>query len=104
MPVTASRFGHLSGRLHGEGIKAGLAAVLLLLAGCSYDPGMRGDHDDRQYGRDLAACRQAAMGPVRKQNAATPQSWIVSPITGPAMMRAAIGKCLATKGYASPEK
>jgi hypothetical protein len=37
---------------------------------------------------------------VRRKNAATPGTWIISPFTGPPEVRAAIRKCMESKGYA----
>jgi hypothetical protein len=37
---------------------------------------------------------------VYLQNAGDPGTWIISPITGPPMVRAAIRNCMQGKGYA----
>jgi hypothetical protein len=74
--------------------------MLLSLAACgNYDPPFRGDHASEQYKSDLAACRASAREAVRLKNAATPQSWIVSPFTGPPETRAKIRACMQAKGY-----
>lgn len=77
--------------------------VLVLLAGlsgcASYDPPVQGDHASAKYKTDLEACRTTSREAVRRKNAATPQSWIISPITGPPEVRAAIRTCMRGKGY-----
>jgi hypothetical protein len=74
--------------------------VLAGLAGCaSYDPPVQGDHTSEKYKTDLEACRTTSRETVRRKNAATPQSWIISPITGPPEVRAAIRACMTGKGY-----
>jgi hypothetical protein len=82
-----------------------LVPVLLLgVSGCaSYDPPVRGDHTSERYKADLEKCSTSSTETVRRKNAATPGSWIMSPITGPPEVRAAIRKCMESKGYA-PEK
>jgi hypothetical protein len=77
--------------------------VSLLLAGlggcAAYDPPVQGDHTSEKYKTDLETCRTTSTEAVRLKNAATPQSWIISPITGPPEVRAAIRTCMAGKGY-----
>jgi hypothetical protein len=78
------------------------AAFILLsgLSGCAaYDPPVQGDHTSEKYKTDLETCRTTSQEAVRLKNAATPQSWIISPITGPPEVRAAIRTCMAGKGY-----
>ena len=70
------------------------------LGGCaSYDPPVQGDHSSEKYKTDLETCRTTSQEAVRLKNAATPQSWIISPITGPPEVRAAIRACMTGKGY-----
>jgi hypothetical protein len=70
------------------------------LSGCaSYDPPVQGDHSSEKYKTDLETCRTTSQETVRLKNAATPQSWIISPITGPPEVRAAIRTCMTAKGY-----
>jgi hypothetical protein len=80
-----------------------LVVVPVLLAGLSgcaaYDPPVQGDHATEKYQTDLEACRTTSRETVRRKNAATPQSWIISPITGPPEVRAAIRTCMSGKGY-----
>jgi hypothetical protein len=77
-----------------------VSLVLAALNGCAaYDPPVQGDHASEKYKTDLEACRAASRETVRRKNAATPQSWIISPITGPPEVRAAIRTCMAGKGY-----
>jgi hypothetical protein len=78
--------------------------ILTLLPGMSacgtpYDPPVRGDHASEQYKTDLEKCRTTSTESVRLKNAATLQSWIISPFTGPPAVRAAIRTCMAGKGY-----
>jgi hypothetical protein len=82
-----------------------VAALLLGVGGCaSYDPPIQGDHTTPAYQTDLDSCRATSSETVRRQNAATPWTWIKSPFTGPPRVRAAIRSCMAGKGYvvASP--
>ncbi len=78
-------------------------SVFMLLTGLSacaaYDPPVQGDHTSEKYKTDLETCRATSREKVRLKNAATPQSWIISPITGPPEVRAAIRACMAEKGY-----
>ena len=80
-----------------------IAAVFILfsgLSGCAaYDPPVQGDHTSEKYKTDLETCRTTSRETIRLKNAATPQSWIISPITGPPEVRAAIRTCMAGKGY-----
>lgn len=77
------------------------SVLLTGLACCAgYDPPVQGDHSSEKYKTDLDACRTASREAVRRKNAATPQSWIISPITGPPEVRAAIRSCMVGKGYA----
>jgi hypothetical protein len=75
--------------------------VLAGVSGCApYDPPLRGDHASQHYRDDLKQCRTASREAVRLKNASTPLSWVISPITGPPAVRAAIRKCMQGKGYA----
>ncbi|HEY7580606.1 MAG TPA: hypothetical protein VH855_23700 [Acetobacteraceae bacterium] len=77
-----------------------VSLVLTALNGCAgYDPPVQGDHTSEKYKTDLEACRTTSRETVRRKNAATPQSWIISPITGPPEVRAAIRACMTRKGY-----
>ena len=77
-----------------------IPALLLGMGGCtSYDPPIRGDHTSERYQADLEKCRTSSTETVRLKNAATLQSWIVSPFTGPPAVRAAIRSCMVGKGY-----
>ena len=77
-----------------------MSILLAGLSGCAaYDPPVQGDHTAEKYKTDLAACRTTSRETVRRKNAATPQSWIISPITGPPEVRAAIRTCMVGKGY-----
>jgi hypothetical protein len=78
--------------------------VLALLLGAnacaaSYEPPVQGDHNTEKYKADLENCRTTSKESVRLKNASTPQSWIISPFTGPPAVRAAIRTCMAGKGY-----
>ena len=77
-------------------------ALLLGVSACGapYDPPVQGDHTSEQYKADLEKCRTTSREKVRLKNAATPQSWIISPFTGPPAVRAAIRTCMAGQGYA----
>jgi hypothetical protein len=77
-----------------------VSAFLAGLSGCAaYEPPVQGDHTSEKYKTDLEACRTTSQEAVRRKNAATPQSWIISPITGPPEVRAAIRTCMSGKGY-----
>ena len=79
-----------------------LIIPLLLAAsacGAPYDPPVRGDHTAQQYKTDLEKCRTTSREAVRIKNTDTPQSWIMSPFTGPPAVRAAIRACMTAKGY-----
>jgi hypothetical protein len=85
-----------------QSFRAGLVILALLpgVTGCAdYDPPVQGDHTSEQYQADLAKCRTTSTEAVRLKNAATPGRWIISPITGPPAVRAAIRKCMEAKGY-----
>jgi hypothetical protein len=81
-----------------------LLIVLALLGvsacGGPYDPPIVGDHATEKYQADLEKCQSTSTDAVRLKNAATPQSWIISPFTGPPAVRAAIRTCMQGKGYA----
>jgi hypothetical protein len=78
-----------------------VSAVLLGAGGCSaYDPPVEGDHTSEKYQTDVERCRTTSTETVRLKNAATPGRWIISPITGPPAVRAAIRTCMESKGYA----
>jgi hypothetical protein len=86
-------------------IRASLFIALLVgVSGCAaYDPPVQGDRTSDKYKADLEMCRTTSTEAVRLKNAATPQSWVISPFTGPPMVRAAILKCMEGKGYALEE-
>jgi hypothetical protein len=74
--------------------------LLLAVSGCgSYDPPIQGDRTSEKYKTDLEKCRTSSAETVRLKNAATPGTWIVSPFTGPGMVRAAIRACMQHQGY-----
>jgi hypothetical protein len=78
-----------------------VSALLLGAGGCSaYDPPVEGDHTSEKYQADVEKCRTTSTETVRLKNAATPGRWIISPITGPPAVRAAIRTCMESKGYA----
>jgi hypothetical protein len=58
-----------------------------------------GDHSSEKYQADLEKCRSTETEAVRLKNAATLQSWVISPFTGPPAVRAAIRTCMQGKGY-----
>jgi hypothetical protein len=75
--------------------------LLLGLSGCAaYDPPVHGDHTSERYKADLEKCSTVSAETVRRKNAATPGTWIMSAITGPPEVRAAIRTCMESKGYA----
>jgi hypothetical protein len=78
-----------------------LPALLLGLSRCDgYDPPVQADHASEHYKSDLEACRTSSSHAVYLRNARAPGPWIISPITGPPAVRAAIRTCMAGKGYA----
>ena len=92
--------GHMSeGRM--QSLRAFLIIpVLLGASACApYDPPVQGDHTAEQYKADLEKCRTTSTESVRLKNAATIQSWVISPFTGPPAVRAAIRTCMTGKGY-----
>ena len=75
--------------------------LLLGLSGCAaYDPPVHGDHTSERYKADLEKCSTVSAETVRRKNAATPGTWMMSAITGPPEVRAAIRTCMESKGYA----
>jgi hypothetical protein len=78
-----------------------IVPVLMLgLSGCGdYDPPVVGDHTADKYKSELEACRTSSHYAVYLKNAAGPGTWIISPITGPPAVRAAIRACMRGKGY-----
>ena len=77
-----------------------IVPALLLGTGCStYVPPVEGDQTSEKYKADLETCRATSTEAVRLKNAATPGRWIISPITGPPAVRAAIRTCMVSKGY-----
>lgn len=75
-------------------------ALLLGVSGCAaYDPPVQGDHTSEKYKADLEKCSTSSTEAVRRKNAGTPGTWIMSPFTGPPEVRAAIRTCMAGKGY-----
>jgi hypothetical protein len=77
-----------------------LPVLLLGISGCgSYDPPVSGDHSSEAYKADLEKCRTSSTETVRRKNAGTPGTWILSPFTGPPEVRATIRTCMAGKGY-----
>ncbi len=79
------------------------ASVLLAVcvSACGvYDPPVQADHQSTQYVADLEKCRTDSRESVRRKNAGTPGTWILSPFTGPPAVRAAIRSCMTGKGYA----
>jgi hypothetical protein len=78
-----------------------ISALLLGATACGapYDPPVQGDHSSERYKADLEKCRATSRESVRLKNADTPQSWIISPFTGPPAVRAAIRTCMAGNGY-----
>jgi hypothetical protein len=67
--------------------------------GAPYDPPVQGDHTTERYKADLEKYRTTSTESVRLKNTATPQSWIISPFTGPPAVRAAIRTRTAGKNY-----
>jgi hypothetical protein len=77
-----------------------IPAVLFGVSGCAaYDPPVRGDHMSDHYKADLESCRTSSSHAVYIKNADNPWTWMVSPITGPPKVRAAIRTCMQAKGY-----
>lgn len=76
-----------------------IPALLFGVSGCSYDPPVRGDHMSDHYKADLEACRTSSSHAVYLKNADNPWTWMISPITGPPKVRAAIRTCMQAKGY-----
>jgi hypothetical protein len=78
-----------------------LVPVLLLpLSGCGeYDPPVQADHASEHYKTDLEACRKSSSHAVYLKNADNPWSWMISPITGPPAVRAAMRTCMEGKHY-----
>ena len=87
-----------------QSLRVSLIVPILLLGvsacGAPYDPPVQGDHASERYKDDLEKCRTTSAESVRLKNAGTPERWIISPITGPPAVRAAIRSCMEKKGYA----
>ena len=75
--------------------------LLLDLSGCgtSYDPPVAVDHTSAKYQTDIKKCQTTSAETVRRQNADTPWTWMISPFTGPPRVRTAIRTCMAHDGY-----
>jgi hypothetical protein len=77
-----------------------IPALLLGVSGCgSYDPPVQGDRTSDHFKADLEACRTSSSRAVYLKNASSLGTWIISPITGPPAVRAAIRTCMQGKGY-----
>lgn len=82
--------------------RAVLASLpLLAVAGCAYDPPVRGDRASAQYRQDLGACRTATAERVDRENAKRGPRWVASPVTRPFQLRTGIRACMEEKGYAA---
>lgn len=82
-------------------ISLAIPTLFFSLSGCApYTPQVKAGHTPEQYNTDLEVCRTSSAHAVYLKNAAYPWTWIISPVTGPPATRAAIRKCLETKGYA----
>lgn len=75
--------------------------LLLLVAGCAYDPPVRGDRASAKYQQDLGACRTATAEQVDRENAKRGPRWVASPVTRPFQLRTGIRACMQAKGYAA---
>ena len=73
--------------------------LALLVAGCAYDPPVRGDRASAKYRDDLGACRTATAERVDRDNAKRGPSWVVSPVTRPFQLRTGIRACMEAKGH-----
>ena len=86
-----------------QSLRVSLIVPILLLGvsacGAPYDPPVQGVHASERYKDDLEKCRTTSAESVRLKNAGTPGRWIISPITGPPAVRAAIRTCMEKKGY-----
>lgn len=79
---------------------AALLVACAALSGCgAYDPPVIGGQATPAYKTDLASCRTASRHQVYLKNAATPGTWLISPVTGPPAVRRDIRACLRGKGY-----
>jgi len=77
-----------------------VTALLIGVSACApYDPLVEGDHSSEKYKADLENCRVTSTEAVRLKNAGTPQTWVISPITGPPAVRAATRTGMQGKGY-----
>lgn len=77
-----------------------IVLALLGVSACgSYDPPVVGDHATEKYQADLEKCQSTSTEAVRLKNAATLESWVISPFTGPPAVHAAIRTCMQSKGY-----
>ena len=78
-----------------------LPILLLGLSGCSppYDPPIAVDHASAKYQTDVKKCQTTSAETVRRQNADTPATWMMSPFTGPPRVRVAIRSCMEHDGY-----
>jgi hypothetical protein len=78
-----------------------IPTLLLGVSGCAspYDPPIQGDHTSERYKTDLEKCRTTSTETVRRQNADTPWTWMISPFTGPPKVRTAIRTCMEHNRY-----
>ena len=71
----------------------------VLVAGCAYDPPIRGDHHAQKYVEDLNACRETATAAARHAVISRGYLFLSYPISYPIEKRSAIRTCMVGKGY-----
>ncbi|MBV8094768.1 MAG: hypothetical protein JOY71_15590 [Acetobacteraceae bacterium] len=81
--------GHLGGPI----------CLLLLVAGCAYDPPMAADHAAPKYKTDLAACQDSAGKEASRRVKARFPLFVTYPISFPVEKRIETRKCMEGKGY-----
>lgn len=77
--------------------RACTAAVLL--AGCAYDPGLRGSHPEQAYRADLIVCRQTGSREAHRLVLSRGMLFLTYPVSLPITRRIEIRRCLSGKGY-----
>ena len=73
--------------------------VLLPLAACAYDPGLRDGRTDSAYATDLKACQASAPDAADKQVKKRFYSFVSYPVSEWLVERRDVRQCLEGKGY-----
>ena len=77
----------------------GIWLVMLPLAACAYDPGLRDGHADAAYAADLKACQAAAPAAADKQVKRRFYTFVTYPGSDWIAERRDVRQCLEGRGY-----